>query len=360
MDERRDGTRWVLGFDGGSSECHDLAWQIVALAEGKLTAQSLNSSEVAGWQERALGLDAAYEPALFAICGDVVKVWTGPAMAIRVAQRVGPASGWSALRLLRALQAAHEPDEADDPSRRRASEFTGKAAAVFGLAALERGATPDFAGAQVRTAGARDAFKDVRLEVAKRREQARLAQRWKLGREERAFAGWLDDQGYRPAEGGKLFFFLVYRKGRLERRVVAQAWQKGKNEGAVVLMSLEGNREVWKGLTFERDDALLRLSINRSGKVDAERLDDGRRITAQQETDSAGCNTCEVLATLIATGAIVVGNFGCWVGCAAGTILSFGIATVPCVSICIALGTVTVVGGAAGARSTCEGLNYCP
>lgn len=352
-------TRWVLGFDGGCSECSHIAGRIAALSEGNVSVESLNSADVTAWRQQVFGTEAAYRPTLLAIDGESVQAWTGARMAMKLTQLAGPISAWAVLREFRALEAAHDRDKVDDPSRRRAIEFSAKMGAAIGLVALGHSTTPTSVGAQIEAARIGDTFRGLRLELANRREQAKLAQRWKLGKEERAFIGWLNSKGYRPAEGGKMFFYLVYRRGRLERRVVARAWQKGRNEGAVVLMSLEGNREVWKGLTFVGDRPLLRLSVNRIGKIDTERLNAGRMAMAAQDTDSGECNTCEVLATLLATGVIVFGSFGCWLGCASATVATLGIATGPCASICIALTTYGVVTGAPGAPGTCQNLGFC-
>jgi len=359
VDEQTRGTRWVLGFDGGCSECNELARRIAALSEGRVEIKSLNLAEVAAWREQALGSNVPWTPTLFAIKGGDVQAWTGSAMTWRLAQLVSPASAWSVVRLLRQLRDAQELDEADDPSRRRAIEFTGKAAAALSLIALERGIFPTGVDAQTEAARVRDVFKDLRLELASRREQAKLAQRWRIGREERAYAKWMDDNGYRPVEGGKLFFYLVYRRGRLERSVAARAWQKSRNEGAVVFMALEGNREKWVGVTFDRDRPKLKLTIGRDGRVDEERFNERSRVAAQQDGDSATCNTCEVLCVLLATGVIVGGSVGCWLGCGAASVATLG-AAAGCVGICIALTTYGVVTGPAGCPGTCENLDFCP
>lgn len=350
------GTEWVLGFDGGCGDCNDLAWRIVALAEGRVTAQSLNSSQVSAWREKAFGADAPWAPTLFAVEPDGVRAWIGPRLALRLAQLVGPAATLSVLQTLRDLNAAHQLDDVDDPSRRRAIEMVGKTAGALGLLAFDRGAWPAAVGAQGKNA---TDLSEVRLEIATPREQAKLGQNKDAGPQERAFVDWLDREGYRPAEGGRREHYLVYRKNRMAGRVDGTSWQGRDNRGAVILSLSQGSQEKWVGYTFDGGRGEQELTYRR-GSVQTARFNQDRSVTAAGRGDSLVCDSCEVSCALAFTGGTVAGQFTCWLRCGGIAAATAGLALGICASICIASGIGGAITGPAGCPGLCEDFNFCP
>lgn len=89
--------QWVLGFDGGCLACNSIAQRVIELSDGRVLAASLQWPFVRQWRERALGADAPWRPTLFAVEGEQVRAWTGPAMAWKLGKLLGFRNSWEVL-----------------------------------------------------------------------------------------------------------------------------------------------------------------------------------------------------------------------------------------------------------------------
>jgi len=136
MGDGKQGTRWVLGFDGGCGTCSQLAKELVALSGDKLTAKSLRSPEVRGWREKAGGSDGPWVPTLFAVSGEHVQAWTGLALCARLALLLGPGRTWVIARRVGELVS---PEVGTATLARRHVVTTAFKGAAVGLALLASG-----------------------------------------------------------------------------------------------------------------------------------------------------------------------------------------------------------------------------
>ncbi|MFI0420593.1 bacteriocin fulvocin C-related protein [Spongiactinospora sp. 9N601] len=128
-----------MAFDASCRQCRSVADQIAHSSDHRVHVLPLSHPDVAGWRARARGAAAPDAPTLIRVRPDSVHAWTGPAMALRLALRLGPRS---TLRFLKALGALRKgvPGPAGRPdagamSRGRFFRLTGLGAAalfVFG------------------------------------------------------------------------------------------------------------------------------------------------------------------------------------------------------------------------------------
>ncbi|GLY80194.1 bacteriocin fulvocin C-related protein [Actinoallomurus iriomotensis] len=118
--------RWVLAFDATCGTCKDIAHAVEHACRGKLEVRPLADDEVRRLRERAMGADPVWAPTLLRVDGDRVRAWTGAAMSMTLARRLGPADS---VRVIHALGTLRRR------SRGHASELPG---APTGRAAIGR------------------------------------------------------------------------------------------------------------------------------------------------------------------------------------------------------------------------------
>jgi hypothetical protein len=154
---------WFLAFDGSCGTCRSLA-EVVARACGPaLNIRSLDDEDVSRWRRTALGSDAPWAPTLIRVRGEMVRAWTGPGMAVRLAWRLGPRTTVRLLRTFGELSSrSSDPTGArEGMARKDFLRFAAGAAAAAGLVAF--GKTPAFAD-PVRRAQRADAWVAANLD----------------------------------------------------------------------------------------------------------------------------------------------------------------------------------------------------
>lgn len=146
---RDSGVRWMLAFDSSCGACRTISSIVYEACDGKLEVVPLGRQDVRDLRERALGPDAPWAPTLLAVRGGEgagpdtgVRAWTGAALAVPLARRLGPRSS---VKVLRALGQARA-EATTGRGRLGRAEFLrlGGGLAVAG-AVLVKGTTPAFA-----------------------------------------------------------------------------------------------------------------------------------------------------------------------------------------------------------------------
>ncbi|MEU7004638.1 bacteriocin fulvocin C-related protein [Nonomuraea sp. NPDC046570] len=92
--------QWILAFDASCGQCRGLAGKVKKFAEHRLEIVPLMHPEVVEWRKQALGDDAPFTPTLLRVGGDGVRAWTGAAMAMRLAVRLGVRGTYGLLAVL--------------------------------------------------------------------------------------------------------------------------------------------------------------------------------------------------------------------------------------------------------------------
>ncbi|MFD8527098.1 hypothetical protein ACFV0L_06765 [Streptosporangium canum] len=114
--------QWILAFDASCGQCRGLAGKVKKFAEHRLEIVPLMHPEVVAWRKQALGDDAPYTPTLLRVGHDEVRAWTGAAMAIRLAARLGVRGTYGLLAALgenRKKEKQHAASSADTGAGRR-------------------------------------------------------------------------------------------------------------------------------------------------------------------------------------------------------------------------------------------------
>lgn len=107
-----DTTTWILAFDASCCQCRRLAEQVERVGDGRLDIKPLEDPEVRAWRAQVFGDQPPHAPTLIRVAdGGAVSAWTGPAMAVRTAARLGARS---TLRLLGAIGALRKGADAAD------------------------------------------------------------------------------------------------------------------------------------------------------------------------------------------------------------------------------------------------------
>lgn len=99
--------RWILAFDASCGKCREIARIVAQARERKLEVLPLTHSDVKRWRAQSLSFPAPWAPTLIKVEGEIVQSWTGRAIAIPLARRLGPRS---TLRVVRALGQLRDPD----------------------------------------------------------------------------------------------------------------------------------------------------------------------------------------------------------------------------------------------------------
>ncbi|WP_147268023.1 bacteriocin fulvocin C-related protein [Spongiactinospora rosea] len=106
---RSPDTHWVMAFDASCRQCRTVADQIAHSSDHRVHVLPLDHPDVAGWRARARGGAAPDAPTLIRVGPDAVHAWTGPAMALRLALRLGPRATLRFLKALGALRKGVSP-----------------------------------------------------------------------------------------------------------------------------------------------------------------------------------------------------------------------------------------------------------
>lgn len=144
-----DGIEWVLAFDASCPTCRGVAASVAAACGDAVEVRSL--TEVDAWRSRALGPAAPPAPTLLRVDGEHVRGWTGPALALRLARRLGPRRSLRVVCALGALRRAARghPDPAPARGTRGGLSRVGFLRLTAGAAAAAgmvlAGRTPAFA-----------------------------------------------------------------------------------------------------------------------------------------------------------------------------------------------------------------------
>jgi hypothetical protein len=103
-------TRWILAFNASCGMCRAISERIAQTCDGKLEVLPLTNANVERWREQALGPQAPWLPTLLRITENAtdVQAWTGPAMGLRLVQRLGLQSTMQVLAALELLRRGEE------------------------------------------------------------------------------------------------------------------------------------------------------------------------------------------------------------------------------------------------------------
>lgn len=130
--------KWILAFDASCGQCRGLADKVKKFAEHRLEIVPLMHPEVVAWRKQALGDDAPYMPTIIRVGHDGVRAWTGAAMAIRLAARLGVCGTYGLLATLgenRRAEERHAASSADaGAGRRHFLRLAGLGVAVSAIA----------------------------------------------------------------------------------------------------------------------------------------------------------------------------------------------------------------------------------
>ncbi|MFI6881587.1 bacteriocin fulvocin C-related protein [Streptosporangium canum] len=114
--------QWILAFDASCGQCRGLADKVKKFAEHRLEIVPLLHPDVVEWRKQALGDDAPHTPTLLRVGHDGAHAWTGAAMAIRLAARLGIRGTYGLLAALgenRRKEKQHAASSADTGAGRR-------------------------------------------------------------------------------------------------------------------------------------------------------------------------------------------------------------------------------------------------
>lgn len=144
--------RWVLAFDGSCATCREISGAVARACGGRLEVLPLAHPEVRRWREGSPGPEA---PTLLRAAGGRARAWTGTAMALPLARRLGVRGSMRVLRALGHLrnEAARVPFERPGVMDRAGFLQLGAGLAVA-AGVIMAGATPAFAEKKCATAAA--------------------------------------------------------------------------------------------------------------------------------------------------------------------------------------------------------------
>jgi hypothetical protein len=157
-----DPTTWILAFDASCCQCRQVAEQVERAGDGRLDVRPLERPDVRAWREQVFGDRPPHAPTLIKVGGDgTVRAWTGVAMTVRVAARLGPRLS---LRLLGALGALRKgstiPEDGGGLGRAQFLRLALVGAGVFALAGAQPAAAAPSAAEQWVAANKNDLPRD--------------------------------------------------------------------------------------------------------------------------------------------------------------------------------------------------------
>jgi hypothetical protein len=83
-------TEWIHAYDAGCAVCADVSDRVRKAAGARLALAGLAEPRIRELRRQALGDAAVWAPTLLAVDRDGVRAWTGRALALRLAWRLGP------------------------------------------------------------------------------------------------------------------------------------------------------------------------------------------------------------------------------------------------------------------------------
>jgi hypothetical protein len=145
-----DPTTWTLAFDASCCQCRRVAEQVEQSGGGRIDVRPLDRPDVRAWREQAFGDRPPHAPTLIRVGGDgTVRAWTGAAMTVRIAARLGPRQS---LRLLGALGALRKgtqvPESGDGLGRAQFLRLALVGAGMFALGGAQAAAAAPGAAQQ--------------------------------------------------------------------------------------------------------------------------------------------------------------------------------------------------------------------
>lgn len=149
---------WILAFDATCGTCREISAAVDDACDGRLDVRPLADQDVRAWRDRALGADAEWAPTLLRVDGDRVRAWTGAAMSVPLARRLGPVASVRVVTALGRLRRRAEgkagelPGETDGIGRKQFLRFGAGTAVAAGL--LLAGKAPAFGAVEKQTAQA--------------------------------------------------------------------------------------------------------------------------------------------------------------------------------------------------------------
>lgn len=326
-------TRWILGFDGGCGTCTNLARQIEALSEGRVTARHLREPEVHRWRTQTLGAAAPWTPTLFAVADGRVRAWRRLGMAWQLGRLLGPAKMWQVARLLG--ESGAPADAAPDPGRRRFLRIVGGAA--LGLAVLSgtKALTPLATGAQES---------QVTIEPADAKTREKMLKQARSDKRVRKLHERLLADGFSPA--GEPVVAVGRQNGVVHRTVVVTDYRGGTaGLTATLVFGVEAQGEdPWAyASVLDNGKPSLALTVTSNGAIEVTKAEDVV-VPAQ----SFECTVCLFLCG----GACAL---GCGVACA---YISRGVP--PLFWICLGVCGVVCVAGGCAYINPCYDNGFCP
>ncbi|MBF6175168.1 bacteriocin fulvocin C-related protein [Nocardia blacklockiae] len=153
--------RWILAFDASCGTCRNVSAVVGEACRDRIEVLSLADADVTRWRQRALGADPEWAPTLLRVdgAGEQVRAWTGSAIAIPLARRLGPVASVRVVHALGTLRrradgAASElpgaPSGAAAVGRAQFLRLAGGAGVAAGL--ILTGTVPAFAAKEQESA----------------------------------------------------------------------------------------------------------------------------------------------------------------------------------------------------------------
>jgi hypothetical protein len=130
--------RWILAFDASCETCREISAHVSSASDRKLEVLPLNHPDVQRWRQQGLGAQPPWAPTLLKVTGDHVRAWTGAAMSVRLASRLGPRSTVRVLQSLGQLRrkASGDPWEPEHRNEIGLAQFIHLAAGAALVAGM--------------------------------------------------------------------------------------------------------------------------------------------------------------------------------------------------------------------------------
>jgi len=151
--------QWILAFDASCGTCTSVSDAVAEACGPGLEIRPLGDADVQALRVRALGPDPVWAPTLLRVDGDRVRAWTGRAIAVPLARRLGLAASARVIQALGRLRRRAEgradelpgaPTGTAQLSRARFLRLSGGVGVVAGMALT--GTMPAFADIEKQSA----------------------------------------------------------------------------------------------------------------------------------------------------------------------------------------------------------------
>lgn len=96
--------QWILAFDASCGTCTSVSEAVAEASGPGLEIRPLGDADVQTLRVRALGPDPVWAPTLLRVDGDRVRAWTGRAIAVPLARRLGLAASARVIQALGRLR----------------------------------------------------------------------------------------------------------------------------------------------------------------------------------------------------------------------------------------------------------------